>query len=600
MTLGILGNIANVFIKKGLYDSAWNYFQLAFDQVRPGMNESGLLKRQEEDFQSDEMRYLVNLVVDKADGKQKQFDETLNREAIKEAIAVYRAGDQLLARISAEQSDFESKLFWRSATQHLYENAIQACFKIGDVADGFYFFERSRAVLLAEQLNQRKYLAENEILKLAELKKRIFQIRKDLLTKNPVSSEYADVKMRLDSQSQEYDRQVDIIRFKNPVYYQSVADTSFPDLAGIRKNLLHDHQALVEFYSGDSAIYTILITNSSAGIERISKDDYEDLVAEYRRYLANDALLNKDFIHFATISNRLYQLIFKNSPIPDGRIIVSLGGESFPLEALITDDKKSNYFLTTHAVSYTYSARFLLNEFKTGVNSSSSDFIGVAPLNFASYMMLQGLPGSDLSLRNLKPLFKAANNLVGPEASRANFLKQFPLYKIVQLYTHAIDTSIAGEPMIWFADSALYLSELAGNQKPATDLIVLSACQTALGNNYKGEGVFSFSRAFAALGIPSSITNLWSVDNEATYKLTELFYHYLRNHEPLDVALQKAKLEFLKGPNRQYSLPYFWAAPILAGKSEAPVLQRSHSAKWAIICACLAIALLISVWYWKR
>jgi CHAT domain-containing protein len=58
---------------------------------------------------------------------------------------------------------------------------------------------------------------------------------------------------------------------------------------------------------------------------------------------------------------------------------------------------------------------------------------------------------------------------------------------------------------------------------------------------YHGEGIFSFKSGFAALGIPSSVTNLWSVDDKSTYKITELFYKYLAKGLPLDIALQNAK-----------------------------------------------------------
>jgi CHAT domain-containing protein len=112
------------------------------------------------------------------------------------------------------------------------------------------------------------------------------------------------------------------------------------------------------------------------------------------------------------------------------------------------------------------------------------------------------------------------------------------------LYTHSSDSSGRGEPVIYFADSALYLSDLISEYKPLARLIVLSACETGAGKVYNGEGVFSFNRGFAAIGIPAAITNLWSVENASTYKLTELFYKYLTRGIPSDIALQKAKLEF--------------------------------------------------------
>ena len=159
-------------------------------------------------------------------------------------------------------------------------------------------------------------------------------------------------------------------------------------------------------------------------------------------------------------------------------------------------------------------------------------------------------------------------------------MRQYYKYKIIQLYTHATDSGFAGEPVIYFSDSALLLSDLFYESKPATSLIVLSACQTAQGKLYNGEGVFSFSRQFAALGIPSSISNLWQADDQATYKITEIFYKYLAKGLPLDVALQKAKKEFRSISSKEKNLPYYWAAPILVGRGDPIQVQKPFPWMW--------------------
>ena len=163
-------------------------------------------------------------------------------------------------------------------------------------------------------------------------------------------------------------------------------------------------------------------------------------------------------------------------------------------------------------------------------------------------------------------------------------------YKIIQLYTHATDSGANGEPVIYFADSTLSLPELIPENKPATQLIVLSACETGNGKLYKGEGVFSFNRGFAALGIPSSVINLWSVENESTYKITELFYKYTAEGLPLDVALQKAKLEFTSSSSKQKKLPYYWAAAILVGKTDAIEMGKPLPWTWIVTTAGVFIA----------
>jgi CHAT domain-containing protein len=197
--------------------------------------------------------------------------------------------------------------------------------------------------------------------------------------------------------------------------------------------------------------------------------------------------------------------------------------------------------------------------------------MGVAPVHYG-YVRLPELHESDQSLNALTGYFDGATNFIGERASRKNFLRQFGDYRIIQLYTHAADNKEKGEPVIWFADSLLYLSDLISDKKPATRLVVLSACETGTGKFYQGEGVFSFNRGFAALGIPAAITSLWSADNKKTYELTRLFYKYLSIGDPADVALQHAKLEFIRNGPRQNTMPWAWAVPVLTGKV-TPMVQ---------------------------
>jgi CHAT domain-containing protein len=123
-----------------------------------------------------------------------------------------------------------------------------------------------------------------------------------------------------------------------------------------------------------------------------------------------------------------------------------------------------------------------------------------------------------------------------------------------------------GEPVIQFADSALYLSDLIAGNHPQTRLVVLSGYETGNGKLFRGEGVFSFSRGFASLGVPTAITNLWSVDDEPTYRITELFYHYLAEGLPEDIALQKAKLRFFDHASAAYKLPFYGPPLLLRAK----------------------------------
>lgn len=591
--LNVSSNIGNVYSKQNQFDSAFAYFKSGFDCIKSGASEEYLLSNSLDEFiQQKKMDYLVSLLSNKADAYLWQHKATGIKRFLESAIDGYKVSDKILGRIRNQQIDAKSKLLWRSNSRRLYEHAIDACFLSKNTKDAFYFFERSRAVLLNDQLNEQKWMGVENVLKIAQVKKGIQKLENKLKESNNSSDQFQAVKDEMFSANRELDQLEQLIKNNNPLYYQSFLDTTFITLKDIQHDLLNKDYTLIEIFSGDSSIYVLQATASNCTLNKVDKLDYESTTKKYISYISDPVLMNKDYSGFVIASNHLYKLIFQQPPLKGQRIIISPDGQYFPFESLVTSEPNQlvNWFLYDHAVSYTYSARFLMNDFSSVSSTAGKNFMGVAPINYPSSFALASLSGSDQSLNRISSYFGNPFKLSASTASRGNFLQQFSKYRVIQLYTHAAENSVNNEPVIYFADSALYLSELINESKPLTRLIILSACETGKGIDYQGEGVFSFNRGFAAMGIPSAITNLWSVDNESTYKLTELFYKYLTDGLPTDIALQKAKLEFIQTNSREKSLPYYWAAPVLVGKTDVIELSKPKSWKWIILYLSIGIA----------
>lgn len=592
-------NIANLFSHQSLYDSAMVYFQHAFDQVKPGLNESKLMHGDLDEFMHNKKNYyLADILIYKGDALKQQFRDTKQPEKNSQALRIYKIADLVLDRIKTDVTELDSKLLWRRNSRHLYENAIEASYLENNSAGAFYFFEKSRSVLLTDQLNQLARISNAEILNLAQVKKQKLQMERERDAPKTSSKRVAELESQLFNSSQELARLDQNIRQNNPLYYQSSIDTTFINLKDVQERLLKDHNALLEMFSGDSSNYSLLVTNERVYFNKISKGEFDSTVNSFISYLSNPPLLNSRFSDYVYTANHLYKLIFKNSSLPAGRIIISPDGQIFPFEAMVTNGNTNspNYFLQDHAVSYTYSARYLLTQFFNNKSELTGSFLGVAPVHFSSGTSLAALQGSDLSLTQISSYFNDSYNLTAVNATRNNFQKNFSDYSIIQLYTHASDSSSHGEAVIYFADSALYLSDLIPETKPHTRLAVLSACETGIGKLYLGEGVFNFNRGFASLGVPSSITNLWSVDNESTYQITELFYKYLSTGIAIDIALQKAKLEFMNNSSKKHKLPYYWAATILAGKSDAIGYVKIHLWNDVLI---IVVVLTLFIVFWR-
>src|SRR5258708_39305565 len=85
------------------------------------------------------------------------------------------------------------------------------------------------------------------------------------------------------------------------------------------------------------------------------------------------------------------------------------------------------------------------------------------------------------------------------------------------------------------------------NLRLDADLVVLSACQTALGKEIKGEGLIGLTRGFMYAGAPSVVASLWQVDDLATAQLMKSFYRgMLKDGLRPAEALRLAQLEMLK------------------------------------------------------
>jgi CHAT domain-containing protein len=102
------------------------------------------------------------------------------------------------------------------------------------------------------------------------------------------------------------------------------------------------------------------------------------------------------------------------------------------------------------------------------------------------------------------------------------------------------------------------------NLKLNADLVVLSACETGLGKEVKGEGLIGLTNAFLYAGTPSVLVSLWNVHDRSTADLMVGFYQQLGRAQDKAEALRQAKLKLIQ--NEQYAHPYYWAPFILIGE----------------------------------
>ncbi|MBC7820424.1 MAG: CHAT domain-containing protein, partial [Planctomycetaceae bacterium] len=121
-------------------------------------------------------------------------------------------------------------------------------------------------------------------------------------------------------------------------------------------------------------------------------------------------------------------------------------------------------------------------------------------------------------------------------------------------------------------DGILTAEDVTGMDLADTDLVVLSACETGVGEVCSGEGIFGLRRAFVLAGARALVMSLWKVPDSQTQELMEAFYRFLQSGTPPAEALRKAQLS----TREKHPEPYYWGSFICQGDLEAIETVRAN------------------------
>jgi CHAT domain-containing protein len=150
-------------------------------------------------------------------------------------------------------------------------------------------------------------------------------------------------------------------------------------------------------------------------------------------------------------------------------------------------------------------------------------------------------------------------------------------------------------------DAFLRLDDIY-NLKLNADLVVLSACNSGLGKDVRGEGIVGLVHGFMYAGTSRVVASLWKVDDDATAELMVQFYRGMfRAKQSPVAALRTAQLAMWR--QRRWHAPYYWAAFVLQGDYEGTIhLQEKSSARWRLMVIGLGIVIALAGIFllWKR
>ena len=197
---------------------------------------------------------------------------------------------------------------------------------------------------------------------------------------------------------------------------------------------------------------------------------------------------------------------------------------------------------------------------------------------------------------------------VGNQAQEQLVWEQGPNAGIIHLSTHGIYNPLAPAfSRVLLApdaekqyDGFLELHEVYNLDLQQADLVVLSACQTNLGEQSGGDEIIGLTRAFIYAGTPSVMATLWSVEDKATKELMVAFYSYLDKGYSKGEALRQAQIDVLQNPDTAH--PYFWAGFVLTGDGGVSTRQEPW-AWWTMVLVVVGGMICVgggAYVYWKR
>jgi CHAT domain-containing protein len=164
--------------------------------------------------------------------------------------------------------------------------------------------------------------------------------------------------------------------------------------------------------------------------------------------------------------------------------------------------------------------------------------------------------------------------LIGIDATRAKAVAEMGKARYIHFATHG---ELNEEAPMYSAialgkgrddDGMLYARDLMDMALQA-EMVTLSACETALGQQVSGEGMLGLTWALLVAGTPTSVVTQWSVRDDSMNKLMVEFYRQLRDSEAKGPkiskaeALRRAQLSLMNDPKFRH--PYYWAPTVLIG-----------------------------------
>lgn len=531
-----------------------------------------------------------------------------NQKHLKEMVSTYQDLLAFLQEIYPSLQDEKSKLSWIKALRDSpeLEEVLLAAYLLNQSNEMpqktiLNIMQQTKSVMLAAKyadMNARydTNLPDSILQKEQELGAYVNYYQRLANSSNSSDTTFNRLKDKIFQYQSLRDSLLLQIKDRYPTYYKRKYEIPAVNIESIRKELLTEAgEQIIEYYWGNNYVFVFALNRDEIKFHKV--DDVNELskhILQFNEMLhtlppAPNTYSSK--VQFAQNAYYLYQHLLqpvvkstdssKLIIIPDGQLT------QLPFEILMDTNISSDssiryknmpYLINRSTIRYRYSSALHFEDFLQDTKNLRN-FIGFAP---AYEEATSAYSARKDGVTHISAMMKG-ELFTGSQALKTTFQDKIDKYKI--FHFGGININHPTNPLasyLWFSapskaqpfkvkdelfvDSTkeserLYASDIY-NLNLSLDLGVLAGCGTGSGQYEVGEGTLSIARALNYAGCRNVVMSLWPVVEGESSKLLNYYYAHLVEGISKDVALRKAKLQYLKDDNE---LPYYWASYVTLG-----------------------------------
>ncbi len=414
-----------------------------------------------------------------------------------------------------------------------------------------------------------------------------------------------------------------MLRKKYPRYFAAKYATDDQwNLSELLKNI-PDDVTVIRYFFIEKDLYAYIIDKKSQHWISLKNENLDLKVSRL-----NDN--NTDQSKICILSHQLYLELWKplENHVKHSRVIIIPEGSLYYLSFDMLSSQPVNDYTHLHPNAllhkYAFSYHFSLLALQSRLESRQKDkgFVAFTPVfsdkEKSSYKKtLDTLSaGTDHEYLTLLPLPFSAQlaekaerkfggiTYTGAHSTKNNFTQKAGNHAIIHIGTHAISNDeypeftkliFAKDPIQPDNENAVYLYDIYHHDL-SSEISVLTACETGKPGFFPGEGMISMAHAFMYAGSKSILTGLWKIDEQSTASIIDIFYEKIADGYSKDIALQQAKIAYLRQAEGRMIAPEYWAGLVIMG--DISPITTGYSLTTKIIVFILAfLAGWFVLWY---